>query len=191
MTRDRAPDHQAGPDMPADGSGGRDDDPQTIARVADELLPLLAARLGSSSLGELEVRRDGWRVRLRRGVNGASDDGQPAARRAQAGSRPGHGERRGESGGSGEPEDGPRHGRRERGRRAVTSPAVGYYQPRDGLSVGMNVRGGDLLGHVEVLGVRQDVVAPEDGIIVVLAAQPGEAVEYGQPLVRLEPESRS
>jgi biotin carboxyl carrier protein len=48
------------------------------------------------------------------------------------------------------------------------------------------VRAGDLLGHVDVLGVRQDVVTPEDGLIAALDAEPGEAVEFGQPLARLE-----
>jgi hypothetical protein len=41
-----------------------------IARLADELLPVLIARLEASGLGELEVREDGWRVRLRRPTQG-------------------------------------------------------------------------------------------------------------------------
>lgn len=182
-------------------TAGGDNGRQTIGRLADELLPLLIARLGASSLGELEVRQDGWRVRLRRGgPNGAAHNGtaNPGSRRAgtaQAGAATGS-----QSSAPRSPDrhhDNPGHGaaasegsRRERGRVAITSPAVGYYQPREGLAVGASVRSGDLLGHVDVLGVRQDVVAPDNGIVAALSAQPGEAVEYGQPLARLEPEGR-
>src|SRR5688572_30100078 len=38
----------------------------TIGRLADELLPMLISRLEASSLGEIEISRGGWRVRLRR-----------------------------------------------------------------------------------------------------------------------------
>jgi biotin carboxyl carrier protein len=157
---------------------------QTIGRLADQILPLLIARLGASGLGELEVRQDGWRVRLRRGATSGAAAEDASRPRAAGSPAPRPPDRRHDSAGQGESPDG---GRRERGRLAISSPAVGYYQPRDGLAVGASVRGGDLLGHVDVLGVRQDVVAPEDGIVAVLSAQPGEAVEYGQTLARLEP----
>jgi biotin carboxyl carrier protein len=150
-------------------------DAATIAQLADEVLPLLIARLGASGLGELEVRQGGWRVRLRRSLNGA----EPAA-------APGHSAAR-QSPAARPAEPAEAANRRERGRLAISSPGVGYYQPRDGLVVGMTVRGGDLLGHVDVLGVRQQVVAPEDGILAALSAEAGEAVEYGQTLARLEP----
>lgn len=163
-------------------------DAATIARLADEVLPLLIARLGASGLGELEVRQAGWRVRLRRPLNGAADIGHPSAAsgRGSAASRPA--ERRADHAPAADAET---VGRRERGRLAITSPGVGYYQPRDDLAAGMTVRGGDLLGHVDVLGVRQQVVAPEAGILATLSAEAGEAVEYGQTLARLEPEGRS
>jgi biotin carboxyl carrier protein len=48
------------------------------------------------------------------------------------------------------------------------------------------VRAGDTLGHIDVLGVRVEVAAPEDGLIAALNAESGEAVEYGQTLGRLE-----
>ncbi len=70
--------------------------------------------------------------------------------------------------------------------RVATSPAVGYYAPRDGIAVGRHVRAGDLLGSVDVLGVRQAVVAPVDGAVGRLYAAAGEAVEYGQRLVRVD-----
>jgi acetyl-CoA carboxylase biotin carboxyl carrier protein len=168
---------------------------QTIARLADELLPVLIARLGASGLGELEVRQDDWRVRIRQAVDGKGESeaapmGHPSAVKAVRGSSAARPESRSDKATGGEqPAD--ITGRRERGRVAITSPGVGYYQPRDGLIVGESVRGGDLLGHVDVLGVRHDVVAPQTGILAALTAQPGEAVEYGQPLARLDPEGRA
>jgi biotin carboxyl carrier protein len=63
---------------------------------------------------------------------------------------------------------------------------VGVYHPRKDLAVGMRVRAGDRLGAVDVLGVREDVVAPVDGVIGVSLAETGEAVEYGQELIRIE-----
>jgi biotin carboxyl carrier protein len=172
--------------------------PREIARLADELLPVLIARLGASGLGEIEVRQDGWRLRLRRDTNGMSAPandpaGHPSAARGARGQSAAHSQpsRRGSTAAHGESDtQSESTARRERGRVAITSPGVGYYQPRDGLAVGASVRAGDLLGHVEVLGVRHDVVVPENGILAVLSAQAGEAVEYGQPLARLEPEGR-
>jgi pyruvate/2-oxoglutarate dehydrogenase complex dihydrolipoamide acyltransferase (E2) component len=50
----------------------------------------------------------------------------------------------------------------------------------------MHVRSGDRIGYVDVLGVHQDVVSPIDGSIGSSLAEAGEAVEYGQDLVRIE-----
>jgi multidrug efflux pump subunit AcrA (membrane-fusion protein) len=63
---------------------------------------------------------------------------------------------------------------------------VGIYSPRRDLVVGMRVRAGDRIGSVNVLGVGQDVVSPIDGVIGSSLAEAGEAVEYGQDLVRIE-----
>jgi len=66
------------------------------------------------------------------------------------------------------------------------SPAVGVYTPRRDLVMGMRVRSGDRIGFVDVLGVQQDVLSPIDGVIGSSLAEAGEAVEYGQELVRIE-----
>jgi biotin carboxyl carrier protein len=50
----------------------------------------------------------------------------------------------------------------------------------------MRVRAGDRIGSVNVLGVGQDVVSPVDGVVGSSLAEAGEAVEYGQDLVRIE-----
>jgi biotin carboxyl carrier protein len=161
-------------------------DAAAVGRLADELLPALIARLEASTLGELEIRRNGWRVRLRRAtLDAAPPDG--AGRRGGGRSRPAV-DQAGTQGqraplaavGPGLPN--PVADRRP----AALSPAVGYFSPLGSLTAGVAVRSGDVLGHVDVLGVRQDVVAPADGVVGRYLAEAGEAVEFGQELVRLE-----
>jgi methylmalonyl-CoA carboxyltransferase small subunit len=139
-----------------------------LAIVAEQLLPALVARLGVSGLGELEVRQGDWRVRLRR----QASPGRPTG---PAGAAVGDAAR----------SQGP--GRPAVARGMVTAPAVGYYTPRDGMRVGQPVAAGDVFGWVDVLGVRQDVVAPLAGIVGRLLVAPGQAVEYGQELLQIDP----
>ena len=148
---------------------------RTIARLASDTVPRLIERLTSSELGELEVREDGWRIRLRRpngdGLDGAAAPPAPAtdarvertvAARQQQQQRPA-----------------PTQG-------VVTSPGVGYFTPRDGFAAGSSVNHGDVIGHVDVLGVRQEVVAPVDGVIGSIEVQAGQAVEFGEPVARID-----
>jgi biotin carboxyl carrier protein len=72
-------------------------------------------------------------------------------------------------------------------RTVATSPAVGVYQPRSDARAGSRVRAGDRLGAVDMLGIPQEVVAPIDGIVGASLVEPGQAVEYGQELVIIEP----
>ncbi|HEX5465642.1 MAG TPA: biotin/lipoyl-containing protein [Candidatus Limnocylindrales bacterium] len=179
-----------------------------LGRLASEELPALIARFEQSGLGELEIHHQDWRIRLRRSsaqapaaVERPARRGRGQAPKEQPPSQPAGGPvsrdpaapgsaaalidgahpgvlavgpgRGAESGGSGR-------------RRLATSPAVGYFSPLDALTSGHQVRSGDLLGHVDVLGVRQEVVAPMDGIVVRVLAEPGQAVEYGEELVRVD-----
>ncbi|HYI22621.1 MAG TPA: biotin/lipoyl-containing protein [Candidatus Limnocylindrales bacterium] len=161
---------------------GDNTDRTTIARLAGEVVPALIDRLTRSELGELEVREEGWRVRLRRPM--ASNGEAPAAGASPAS---GHKQAPAPSHASHSPNDG--HApRRDLDRGLITSPAVGYYAPRDGVGVGSAISNGDLIGHVDVLGVRQEVVAKIDGTIDALEVEAGQAVEYGQPIARVAPE---
>jgi biotin carboxyl carrier protein len=146
------------PSFPDAGPAG------ALDRLADEILPALIARLDSSDLGELEVRHGGWRVRLRRDLT-------PAPAPAQA-----HGSAVSSAGASSSSAP-------DTARTGATSPAVGYFIPNERTGVGKKVASGDTLGWVEVLGVRQEVVAPRDGTVGRFLAEPGQAVEYGQELV--------
>ena len=165
-------------------------DHKEIARLADDLLPALIARLASSCLGEIEVRQGGWRARLRKPAG--SDAARKAASRSSSESHAGRVRAAGPGPAPGHvPCAGDEVAAEEPIRIAATSPAVGIYHPRRDLAVGMRVRAGEKIGGVDVLGVNQDVIVPVDGIIGTSLAEAGEAVEYGQELVRIElPERR-
>jgi biotin carboxyl carrier protein len=164
-------------------------DHAAIANLADELLPALIARLGDSGLGEIEVRQGEWKARLRQPA------GAGAARGRQGASRSSPGRSDGPAAGPRAPDRSPARAESrpaaadsepEAKRAVATSPAVGIYHPRKELTVGMRVAAGDKIGTVDVLGVRQDVVAPVAGVIGSSLAEAGEAVEYGQELVLIE-----
>lgn len=190
------------------------EDAAAIGRLVDEVLPLLIARFRAGRMGELEVRREGWHVRVRRPADelapiaGGADaarttDSGRRGRSAAAGQTAGAGHApaapAGSSGaqaglaavGPGRPVDGHGAAPAVGPSLVATSPGVGYFATRDGIASGSQVRAGDVLGHVDVLGVRQEVAAPGDGIVARLLAEAGEAVEYGQDLVRLEPVARA
>ena len=165
-----------------------DEGRRTIARLAGDTLPRLIERLTKSELGELEVRENGWRIRLRRPfLNGepaeAADvrSGRDRARAAGAGAtgQP-HADRPAMASRATHPL------RAEAVRGLVTSPGVGYFVTRDGVGVGFKVSSGDLLGHVDVLGVRQEIVAPVEGVVAAVDVEAGQAIEYGQPVARVE-----
>jgi biotin carboxyl carrier protein len=164
-------------------------DHEAIARLTDEILPALIAKLAASGLGEIEVRQGTWKARLR--MPATVDESRGGVRVAE--SHAGHAH-------AGLTYAPGLVRLEERDRRLVSdeavaeepsritakSPAVGIYQPRRDLSVGMRVRSGDRIGTVDVLGVSQDVVSPVDGVIGSSLAEAGEAVEYGQDLIRIE-----
>ena len=164
-------------------------DHDAIADLADDLLPALIAKLAASGLGEIEVRQGGWKARLR--MPAPSDESRrSAAKAAKAADSHGHPAPGRGSAVHARPEDrlavDVEDVSDEPARVAAKSPAVGIYNPRKDLAVGMRVRSGDRIGQVNVLGVNQDVISPVDGIIGSSLAEAGEAVEYGQELVRIE-----
>ncbi len=148
-----------------------------IARLADEVVPALIERLTKSELGELEVREAGWRIRLRRPIQNGHVL-QPVGPGTAHGHAPG-------PGAGGAHHSAPR----DTGRGLVTSPAVGYFTPLGKLEAGSSVRNGDPIGHVDVLGVRHEVVSAVNGALKAYEVQSGEAVEFGQPIARLEVEA--
>lgn len=143
---------------------------EQIERAAAELVPQLSERLARHGLGEIEVRRGDLRVRV---VASPSSSGSsaPAGSSTQAA--------RGLPVASSAPPPDESH--------AVSSPAVGYFLFADGLGPGLAIEKGDALGYVDVLGVRHEVRAPRSGTVRNLVAESGEAVEYGQVVIEIEP----
>jgi len=182
-------------------------DHDQIDRLAADILPDLIARLAASGLGEIEVREDDWRVRLRRPApsrstsldraDRADRSADRTARASQATYGPSEGRplRDGRDDRSVHPSGADGNGTgpgQDAGsvRVSATSPAVGVFQPRPEVRAGSRVRAGDRLATVDLLGVPQDVLAPEDGVILDTLVEAGEGVEYGQELVLIEPAGR-
>ncbi|MDP9250653.1 MAG: hypothetical protein M3O78_04715 [Chloroflexota bacterium] len=145
---------------------------EQVERAASELIPRLNEQLTKYGLGEIEVREGTLRVRVARALAapGASVPARPTGGSAAAdrvGIVP-------------TAPTGPTH-------QGISSPAVGFFVYADGLGPGLSVDKGDELGHVEMLGVRHDVRAPRRGTVRNLVTETGEAVEYGQLLIELEP----
>ena len=176
---------------PARSAADRTADHGAIDRLSGELLPALIAKLGATGLGELEVREGGWRVRLRRPL-----DGVAPKRERRVGDRAGdraheRGAERGPDHGTERPARAAHHlleavTARTESRKVATSPAVGIFQPRPELTAGTRVQSGDRLGAVDMLGIPQEVLAPVDGVVGTSLVEPGEAVEYGQELLVIE-----
>ena len=187
----------------------RETDHAGIARLTEQLLPALIAKLGTTHLGELEVREGDWHVRLRRPYGTAPGEGRRASDKASR-SQPGHeghgharaapeghrsarasGGASGVTAGTGAASastngTGADEPQVDRSRTIATSPAVGIFQPGSRAASGTRIRAGDSLGTVNVLGVPQDVLAPVDGIVGSTLVESGTAVEYGQDLIRIE-----
>ena len=183
-----------------------------IARLTDDLLPALIAKLSTTQLGELEVREGDWHIRLRRPYGVGPGEGRRASdkpSRSQPGHE-GHGHGRAAveghrparpaaatagSGAASAASNGTGGMSRpsaaceadtDRSRSIATSPAVGVFNPGPRAASGTRVRAGDSLGTVDMLGVPQDIPAPADGVVGQTLVEAGIAVEYGQELIRLE-----
>jgi len=146
-----------------------DDALKAIARAARDLVPALSERLTRHGLGEVEVAHGELRLRVARGP--ASAARAPVARAEAIAGSP-------TSPSAAAPPFA----------FGVASPAVGFFVYADGLGPGLVVEKGDALGQVEMLGVRHDVRAPRRGMVRNLVAESGEAVEYGQVVLELEPQ---
>lgn len=232
MTAAREPDERPGVGLPDEhqSAAGREPDRGArtssqaadvaiIARLADEIVPALAAKLTATGLGELEVRQGNWKIRIRRPDNEPARYGRRATDRPSR-AQPGHaghghapaaveGHRSRNpgafSGNGSQPPAltpvGPGHlpdtpaGDRTRDedphRGIATSPAVGVFQPGPAAKSGNRVRAGDRLGVVDMLGVPQEVIAPVDGIVGATLVEAGQAVEYGQELIVVEQVERA
>ena len=164
-------------------------DHAAIARLADELLPALVAKLGASGLGELDVREGTWRIRLRMPADGRMSRRPAGTGRGAPQSSPVHVTPTPHAAASvrpSAPAPTPEPDQDPPTRAVATSPAVGFYRPRPAMAAGARVRAGDPLGAIDVLGVPLELVSPADGIVGASLVEPGDPVEYGQGVVEIE-----
>ena len=74
----------------------------------------------------------------------------------------------------------------------VKSPMVGVFYAAPSpdaqpfVQVGSKVKKGDVLCIIEAMKLMNEITAEQDGTIVEICAQNGQAVEYGTPLFRYE-----
>lgn len=73
----------------------------------------------------------------------------------------------------------------------LCSPRVGHYYPRAGLGgatkfkAGDPIEKGEVYGSIEAMHLKYELRAEHSGVVAEHLAVEGEAVEYGQPLLRL------
>ncbi|MGL4366732.1 MAG: acetyl-CoA carboxylase biotin carboxyl carrier protein [Brevinemataceae bacterium] len=74
----------------------------------------------------------------------------------------------------------------------ITSPALGIFERSNPKTHEYYVKLRDIVsknqvvGHVKVLGISYDVVAPMSGKILEILIEDEQPIEYGQPIMRLE-----
>jgi biotin carboxyl carrier protein len=130
-----------------------------------ETIDALAGILAESSLSLLEVEGEDWSLKLERPpaepfvVEPPTDAG--ASPPAQ---------------GDATPPDVTR----------IEASMVGvFHESAPIVTVGQEVRAGDILGAIEALALRNEVRSPVDGPVVGVAVEDGQPVEYGQLLFTL------
>ena len=76
----------------------------------------------------------------------------------------------------------------------IESPSVGLFwrAPSPGappfVEVGQTVSAGDTVGIVEVMKLMNHVAAPTDGVVTAILVENGASVEFGEPIVVIDPE---
>jgi acetyl-CoA carboxylase biotin carboxyl carrier protein len=60
-----------------------------------------------------------------------------------------------------------------------------FHEGMPPVTVGQDVRAGDILGAIEALALRNEIRSPIDARVVSVTVEDGQPVEYGQPLFSL------
>jgi biotin carboxyl carrier protein len=135
-------------------------DHAAIDRLADELLPALAAKLAATGLGEIEVREGQWKVRVRRPAGEAATQQRRGSDKASR-SHPGHA-------GHGHPPAGLEGHRGAQGRGPVahsnngSSPSLTPVGPGDGADADSARQRED--SHQEARSTRTVATSPAVGV---------------------------
>lgn len=128
-----------------------------------DLVRELNRMLDGTSIAELEVEYDQVKVHVQRtAIARPAAAFEPSVASPLAADRPvGH----------------------ESGEVVVTAGYVGEFRKlNEGPGTGDEITAGTKLADIEVLGIRNAVVAPADGLLAAYLVEDGAPVEYGQPL---------
>jgi acetyl-CoA carboxylase biotin carboxyl carrier protein len=142
------------------------------SRVEEDVVRMLARLLDETKLTEIEIERDGLRVRVARQAAAAAPD----AARALTGPAPA---------GIGGRDPALHPG-------TITSPMVGtaYRAAEPGAKpfcdVGTVVKAGDTLLIIEAMKTLNQIPAPKAGTVVQILFEDAQPVEFGEPLVIVE-----
>ncbi|MCY3846131.1 MAG: acetyl-CoA carboxylase, biotin carboxyl carrier protein [Acidobacteria bacterium] len=145
--------------------------------MADDELKRFLALMAEHDLEEMEVEQAGLRVRFRKRAARAlpvTSGGPPSE--ADGGAPPATGD----SGGAPGP-------------RVMRAPIVGtaYRAPAPDqapfVEVGARVRKGQVLCLIEAMKLMHEIDAEEDGTVVAIFIENGQAVEYGERLLAIDP----
>lgn len=72
----------------------------------------------------------------------------------------------------------------------VTSPMVGVFHTAvPPLGIGASVNPGQVIGSIESMRLMNDVLAEVSGVVGAIMLEDGMAVEYGQPILRVDLDS--
>jgi acetyl-CoA carboxylase biotin carboxyl carrier protein len=142
--------------------------------IDKELIRELAKLLDETGLTEIEIERDGLRVRVGRGVSAAAP--QPVAAPLVIAASPV----------VAMPADLAKHPG------AVISPMVGtaYRGPSPGsppfVDIGSKITAGETLLIIEAMKTMNQIPAPRSGTVTQILVEDGQPVEFGEPLVIIE-----
>jgi acetyl-CoA carboxylase biotin carboxyl carrier protein len=148
------------------------------AAIDHDMIRALAKLLDETGLTEIELERDGERVRVARQMQQVAVAAPVrAATAANADAAPAAGS---------EPADLSKHPG------VVASPMVGtaYCAPEPGarpfVEVGSRVRAGETLLIVEAMKTMNQIPAPRAGTVIQILVEDGQPVEFGEPLMIIE-----
>lgn len=67
----------------------------------------------------------------------------------------------------------------------VKSTLVGYARPAKSLAIGATLKAGEIVAEIDALGLANNLESPVAGEVAEILFESGQAVQYGQVLVRV------
>lgn len=151
--------------------------------LENDLIRDLADLLNETGLSEIEIEKNGLRVRVARQLTVAATAQAAPMGSGAAGAATGAAPAAGVASGEADPAKHPG---------AVKSPMVGtaYRAPEPGaapfIDVGSRVNQGDTLFIIEAMKTMNQIPAPKAGTVTAVLFENGQPVEFGEPMVIIE-----